>query len=85
MDRYYSTFKQSINFHKHFITNGFKHLSKTNSPDPRQSVPLSKTNYPNKLGKIERGKTLHINGFLFLFLNSSFYFISAHKLQDFQL
>ena len=25
----------------HFITNGFKHFSKTNSTDPRQRVPLN--------------------------------------------
>ena len=29
----------------HFITNGFKHFSKTNSSDLRQSVPLSVPNY----------------------------------------
>ena len=27
--------------HMHFITNGYKHFSKTNSTDPRQRVPLS--------------------------------------------
>ena len=26
--------------HMHFITNGYKHFSKTNSSDPRQRVPL---------------------------------------------
>ena len=25
----------------HFITNGFKHFTKTNSSDPRQHVPLT--------------------------------------------
>ena len=37
----YSTFKLSIYNHLHFITNGLKHFSKTNSTDPRQHIPLS--------------------------------------------
>ena len=33
-------FFQYLSTHMHFITNGCKHFSKTNSTDPRQRVPL---------------------------------------------
>ena len=33
--------------HMHFIKNGFKRFSKTNSTDPRQRVPLNTFNCPS--------------------------------------
>ena len=34
---------QYLSTHMHFITNGYKRFSKTNSTDPRQRVPLIRT------------------------------------------
>ena len=39
MDHYILLLKHLSN-HMHFITNGYKRFSKTNSTDPRQRVPL---------------------------------------------
>ena len=34
-------FYNNLSTHMHFITNGYKRFSKTNSTDPRQRVPLT--------------------------------------------
>ena len=41
-------------FHVHFIKNGYKRFSKTNSTDPRQRVPL-RILYRNRLPCICKG------------------------------
>ena len=48
MDHYIILFNYLSN-HLHFITNGFKHFSKTNSIDPWQRVPSNSRNYTNLL------------------------------------
>ena len=41
-----------LSYHMHFITNGFKRFSKTNSIGPRQHVHLSGSDYYTKMMRL---------------------------------
>ena len=45
----------------HFITSGYKHLSKTNSTDPRQRVPLTIQHGKQQPGDHLKGMRLYIS------------------------
>ena len=55
----YSTFKNIFPTIMHFMTNGYKRFSKTNSTDPRQRVPLTYYFF-NFLFKLYSSETLYV-------------------------